>query len=113
MTVPAPRPDNAASFRRLCMLTRDQTVPNDLEALWMPFTANRHFKAHPRMITRAEGMHYVMADGRRLIDATVAQVLKCAPEAVAVTKALNAVMSPFAWAYCDFLAGAFASSSWV
>ncbi len=52
------------------MLTRDQTVPNDLEALWMPFTANRHFKAHPRMITRAEGMHYVMADGRRLIDAT-------------------------------------------
>jgi beta-alanine--pyruvate transaminase len=52
------------------MLTRDQTAPNDLEAFWMPFTANRHFKAHPRMITRAEGMHYVMADGRRLIDAT-------------------------------------------
>ena len=52
------------------MLTREQTAPNDLEAFWMPFTANRHFKAHPRLITRAEGMHYVMTDGRRLLDAT-------------------------------------------
>lgn len=45
-------------------------APNDLEAFWMPFTANRHFKAHPRLIARAEGMRYVMADGRELIDAT-------------------------------------------
>ncbi|MFO1047936.1 MAG: aspartate aminotransferase family protein [Geminicoccaceae bacterium] len=52
------------------MLTRDQTAPNDLEAFWMPFTANRHFKARPRMISRAEGMHYFMSDGRRLLDAT-------------------------------------------
>ena len=52
------------------MLTRTMTAPNDLEALWMPFTANRHFKANPRLIARAEGMHYVMTDGRRLIDAT-------------------------------------------
>ena len=52
------------------MLTRDQTAPNDLEAFWMPFTANRHFKAHPRLINRAEGMHYTMTDGRQLLDAT-------------------------------------------
>ena len=52
------------------MLTRDQTAPNDLEAFWMPFTANRHFKAHPRLISRAEGMHYTMTDGRQLLDAT-------------------------------------------
>jgi beta-alanine--pyruvate transaminase len=52
------------------MLTREQVAPNDLEAFWMPFTANRHFKAHPRLISRAEGMHYVMTDGRRLLDAT-------------------------------------------
>jgi beta-alanine--pyruvate transaminase len=45
-------------------------VPNDLEAFWMPYTANRHFKAHPRLITRAEGMHYTMTDGRQLLDAT-------------------------------------------
>ena len=52
------------------MLTRAQTAPNDLEAFWMPFTANRHFKAHPRLIARAHGMHYTMTDGRQLLDAT-------------------------------------------
>ena len=28
----------------------------DLEAFWMPFTANRQFKSHPRLLARAEGM---------------------------------------------------------
>jgi beta-alanine--pyruvate transaminase len=27
-------------------------VPNDLEAYWLPFTANRAFKAAPRLIAR-------------------------------------------------------------
>ncbi len=31
---------------------------NSLEPYWMPFTSNRHFKAYPRMIARAEGMYY-------------------------------------------------------
>src|SRR5689334_20432309 len=70
LTAPARRSDNAASLWRHRMLTREQVAPNDLEAFWMPFTANRHFKAHPRLISRAEGMHYVMTDGRRLLDAT-------------------------------------------
>ena len=53
------------------MLTDEQlAAPNDLEALWMPFTANRHFKAHPRLIARAEGVHYTLTDGRRLLDGT-------------------------------------------
>ncbi|MEK0081906.1 aspartate aminotransferase family protein [Benzoatithermus flavus] len=52
------------------MLTKELAAPNDLEAFWMPFTANRHFKAHPRLIARAEGMYYTLTDGRRLIDAT-------------------------------------------
>ena len=30
---------------------------NDLEAFWMPFTANRQFKKAPRLLVRAEGMH--------------------------------------------------------
>jgi beta-alanine--pyruvate transaminase len=30
---------------------------SDLDAFWMPFTANRQFKANPRMLARAEGMH--------------------------------------------------------
>jgi beta-alanine--pyruvate transaminase len=52
------------------MLTEELAAPNDLSALWMPFTANRHFKAHPRLIARAEGVHYTLTDGRRLLDAT-------------------------------------------
>ncbi len=43
-------------------------IPNDLQAFWMPFTANRQFKAAPRLLVGAEGMHYETADGRRIID---------------------------------------------
>jgi beta-alanine--pyruvate transaminase len=42
----------------------------ELEAFWMPFTANRQFKAKPRMLVRAEGMHYWSDDGRQILDAT-------------------------------------------
>jgi len=42
----------------------------DLEAFWMPFTANRQFKANPRLLARAEGMHYWTADGRQILDGT-------------------------------------------
>jgi len=34
----------------------------------MPFTANRQFKAAPRMLVEAEGMYYKTMDGRRLLD---------------------------------------------
>ena len=34
----------------------------------MPFTANRQFKAAPRMIVGAEGMYYRTDDGRQLLD---------------------------------------------
>ncbi|MGA0102500.1 MAG: aspartate aminotransferase family protein, partial [Steroidobacteraceae bacterium] len=40
----------------------------DLEAFWMPFTANRQFKAAPRLLARAEGMHYWTAEGRKILD---------------------------------------------
>ncbi len=40
----------------------------DLEALWMPFTANRQFKANPRLLARAQGMHYWTDDGREILD---------------------------------------------
>jgi beta-alanine--pyruvate transaminase len=49
---------------------RTGVVPNNLEAYWMPFTANRQFKAHPRLLVAAEGMHYTAADGRRILDGT-------------------------------------------
>ncbi len=41
---------------------------NSLEPYWMPFTANRHFKAYPRMIARAEGMYYYTDRGDALLD---------------------------------------------
>src|SRR6201992_1787162 len=40
-----------------------------LDAFWMPFTANRQFKASPRLLARAEGMKYWTADGREILDA--------------------------------------------
>ena len=40
----------------------------DLDAFWMPFTANRQFKANPRLLARADGMYYWTADGREILD---------------------------------------------
>jgi beta-alanine--pyruvate transaminase len=40
----------------------------DLGAWWMPFTANRQFKAAPRLLARAEDMHYFTPDGREVLD---------------------------------------------
>jgi beta-alanine--pyruvate transaminase len=40
----------------------------ELEAHWMPFTANRHFKANPRILSHAKGVHYWTADGREILD---------------------------------------------
>jgi beta-alanine--pyruvate transaminase len=44
--------------------------PNDLDAFWMPFTDNRYFKAHPRLLARAEGMSYFTPEGREILDGT-------------------------------------------
>ncbi|MCK8785320.1 aspartate aminotransferase family protein [Roseomonas sp. NAR14] len=44
--------------------------PNNLEAYWMPFTDNRYFKQHPRMVARGEGMSYFTPEGREVIDGT-------------------------------------------
>ena len=47
------------------------TVENDpLAAFWMPFTANRAFKAAPRQLIAAKDMHYTSGDGRLVLDGT-------------------------------------------
>ena len=53
-------------------MSQDTPLPNelDLSAYWMPFTANRQFKANPRIFVAAEGMHYTTADGRKVLDGT-------------------------------------------
>ena len=39
-----------------------------MDAYWMPFTANRQFKKAPRLLARAEGMHYWDDHGRQILD---------------------------------------------
>ena len=47
-----------------------KTTPNDLNAFWMPFTANRQFKKAPRMFVAAKDMYYTTSDGRQVLDGT-------------------------------------------
>jgi beta-alanine--pyruvate transaminase len=57
------RPETPAADFAARALTREE-----LEAHWMPFTANRHFKAKPRMLARAKGVHYWTTEGRQILD---------------------------------------------
>ena len=45
-----------------------QSADSVFDAWWMPFTHNRHFKAHPRLIVGAQGAYFTLADGRRVFD---------------------------------------------
>jgi beta-alanine--pyruvate transaminase len=49
---------------------RLNVTPNDLNAFWMPFTANRQFKKAPRLFVGAKDMHYTTVDGRQVLDGT-------------------------------------------
>ena len=40
----------------------------NLEPYWMPFTPNRYFKKHPKMVVSAKGAYYSTEDGRQLFD---------------------------------------------
>jgi beta-alanine--pyruvate transaminase len=40
----------------------------DLDAYWMPLTANRAFKQAPRLVIAAKDMHFTTADGRQVLD---------------------------------------------
>jgi beta-alanine--pyruvate transaminase len=54
VTSPAPHGENAL----------------DLSAFWMPFTANRQYKANPRLLVSAKGMYFRSADGTQVLDGT-------------------------------------------
>ena len=47
---------------------RHLNVSLNLDALWIPFTANRQFKAAPRLLVSAKDMHYQTHDGRKVLD---------------------------------------------
>jgi beta-alanine--pyruvate transaminase len=42
----------------------------NMDAYWMPFTANRQFKANPRMLVAAKDMHFTSDDNRSILDGT-------------------------------------------
>jgi beta-alanine--pyruvate transaminase len=52
------------------MGTREQELlaQLNLDPLWMPFTANRQFKANPRLLVAAKDMYYTAHDGRQILD---------------------------------------------
>jgi beta-alanine--pyruvate transaminase len=50
------------------MQAAEATGSLQMSAYWMPFTANRQFKKAPRLLRRAEGMHYWDASGRQVLD---------------------------------------------
>ncbi|MDB6042760.1 MAG: aminotransferase class-III [Gammaproteobacteria bacterium] len=49
--------------------TPESFTRSELEAYWMPFTANRQFKSKPRILAKASGMYYWTQDGRQILDA--------------------------------------------
>ena len=52
------------------LATQSLSQAADLDSFWMPFTANRQFKARPRMLKSAEGLYYTDVQGRQILDGT-------------------------------------------
>ncbi|TCQ81095.1 beta-alanine--pyruvate transaminase [Ochrobactrum sp. BH3] len=48
----------------------NNTNAPSLDNFWMPFTANRQFKAAPRLLASASGMYYTDVDGKQVLDGT-------------------------------------------
>lgn len=40
----------------------------NLDNFWIPFTANRSFKAEPRLLVKADGMYYTSDDDKKILD---------------------------------------------
>jgi len=49
-------------------MKRKKLTPAHYEAHWMPFTANREFKANPRIIESAQGAYFIDDRGRKIFD---------------------------------------------
>lgn len=66
----------------------------DLDAYWMPFTANRQFKQKPRLLVSAKDMHFRSHDGREILDGTAG--LWCCNAGHARPKIVEAVQKQIA-----------------
>ena len=49
--------------------TADPATLEGLPSAWLPFTPNRYFKQHPKVVVGAQGAYYQTSDGRQLFDA--------------------------------------------
>jgi beta-alanine--pyruvate transaminase len=49
---------------------QENNMSLNLDAFWMPFTANRDFKQAPRLLSKAKDMHYWTPEGREVLDGT-------------------------------------------
>ncbi len=67
----------------------NESKPASMSSFWMPFTNNRDFKAHPRLLVSAEGMYYRDVDGNQVLDGTAG--LWCVPCGHAQPKIVSAV----------------------
>lgn len=50
------------------MTAATSAAAGDLANWWMPFTHNRYFRAHPKLIASGSGAYYTLEDGRRVFD---------------------------------------------
>lgn len=67
----------------------NESRPESMSSFWMPFTNNRDFKAHPRLLVSAQGMYYKDVDGNAVLDGTAG--LWCVPCGHAQPKIVAAV----------------------
>lgn len=67
---------------------------SSLNSFWMPYTANRDFKAAPRMLASAAGMYYRDDKGREVLDGTAG--LWCVPLGHSHPKIVDAVQKAVA-----------------
>ena len=83
-----------------------RTGGNSLEEFWMPFTPNRAFKAKPRLVKRAEGVHLYNQYDQPVLDGSSG--LFCSPaghchpkiiEAVHQQMQVNTYTAPFGLAH--------------
>jgi beta-alanine--pyruvate transaminase len=64
-------------------------MAKNMDAYWMPFTANRQFKKAPRLLARSQGMHYWTPEGREILDGAAG--MWCVNAGHARPKIVNAI----------------------
>ncbi len=70
-------------------LARQSGAAAGVDSAWLPFTPNRYFHDHPKLLVGAEGAYYTMADGRRVFDSLSG--LWCCPLGHAQPKIVEAL----------------------